>query len=113
MTDKERLIERLIAAASFPYSMDSRSEIELLADYLIENRVYIAPCDVGDTVYFLNLKNFTIRELKVNEILITRSRAMLLTLSDGYLHGASDYGISLFKTRIEAEIALAERRAKK
>lgn len=48
---KEKLINILIAAASFPYGMDSRSEIELLADYLIKKGVIVLPCKVGDTVY--------------------------------------------------------------
>jgi hypothetical protein len=79
------------------------------ADYLIKNRVYVAPCDVGDTVYWLDLRTRVIHKRKVAEILIARSRAMLITLSDGYLHGVSDFGISLFCTREEAEKALAER----
>lgn len=53
---KEKLINILIAAASFPYGMDSRSEIELLADYLIKNGVIVLPCKIGTPVFIINKK---------------------------------------------------------
>jgi hypothetical protein len=106
MTQREKLIDILM---SKPYG---HSSYEDFADYLLENGVRLPPCKAGDTVYYLDLRSLIIRELKVAEIIITTPHnAMLLNLSDGYLHGASDFGISLFYTREEAEKALAERRS--
>lgn len=129
MTDRERLLELIKVFDEAPektcpypegepdcenckYSINNFScDVSgRKADYLIKNGVRLPPCKAGDTVYYLNLRSLIIRELKVYEITITTpNNAMLLNLSDGYLHGASDFGISLFYTREEAEKALAER----
>lgn len=111
MTDRERLIEILRKQI---YPKIGADPTDVVADYLIDNGVRLLPCKAGDTIYYLNLRSLIIRELKVYEITITTpNNAMLLNLSDGYLHGASDFGISLFYTREEAEKALAEREVKK
>ncbi len=110
MTDRERLIELIRKAKKNTKGANCDLEREMLfADYLLANGVIVPPCKVGDTVYFLDLRKLIIRKLEVIEIKLTSPKAMVLNLSDGYLHGASDYGISLFRTREEAEKALAER----
>lgn len=104
MTERERLIEILRKQI---YPKIGADPTDVVADYLIDNGVRLPPCKAGDTVYYLDLRSLTIRELKVAEIIITTPHnAMLLNLSDGYLHGASDYGISLFYTDEEAEEAI-------
>ena len=107
MTDRERLIEILKVKI---YPKIGADPTDVVADYLLDNGVIVLPCKAGDTVYFLDLRSLIIRELKVVEIEITTpNNAMLLFLSDSKLHGVSDYGISLFYTKEEAEKALAER----
>lgn len=105
MSDRERLIRRLIAAASFPYSMDSRSEIELLADYLIENGVVIPPCKVGDTVYYIAGKK--VYKSKCHAITLQPSMQIHLYDYDG--DNARYSTKNVFRTRAEAENELAKR----
>lgn len=107
MTDRERLIG-LLAYCRIVEGYET-ALVTKEADHLLEHGVIVLPCKVGDTVYFLDFENKVIRNLKVIEIKLTAPEAMLLYLSDGYLHGAYDYGTSLFKTREEAEKALLER----
>lgn len=109
MTDRERLIE-ILKMPIYPKAGVDTAEV--VADYLLDNGIIVPPCKVGDTVYFLDLRSRTIRKREVVTILISSPKAILLHLTDGKLHGASDYGISLFKTREEAEKALAERKNK-
>lgn len=107
MTDREMLIEILQKNI---YMNEGEEEVVAIARHLLSNGVIVPPCKAGDTVYFLDLRNLIIRKLEVIEIKLTSPKAMLLNLSDGYLHGAYDFGISLFYTREEAEKALAERK---
>ena len=113
MTDRERLTEILNKTFEEQYNKRMLITAQHTSDYLLDNGVIVPPCKVGDTVYFLDLRNLIIRKFEVIEIKLTSPKAMLLNLSDGYLHGACDYGISLFKTKEEAEKALAERRVNK
>lgn len=106
MNDRERLIKRLVVAASYPYSMDSRSEIELLADYLLKYGVVIPPCKVGDTVYYIAGKK--IYKSKCHAITLQPSMQIHLIDYDG--DNARYSTKSVFRTLGEAEEALAERR---
>ena len=103
MTDRERLI-MLIMKANSP--LISLARAEELAGFLLDNGVIVPPCNVGDTVYFINLRSLTIHKLKVATILISSPKAILLHLTDGNLHGAYDFGTTLFYTKEEAEEAI-------
>lgn len=103
MTDRDRLI-KLIMKANSP--LISLARAEELADFLLENGVIVPPCKAGDTVYFLDVRSLTIRKLEVATILISSPKAILLHLTDGNLHGAYDFGTSLFYTKEEAEEAI-------
>lgn len=107
MPDRERLIELIRKAKKNTKGANCDLEREMLfADFLLENGVIVPPCKAGDTVYFLDVRSLTIRKLEVATILISSPKAILLHLTDGYLHGAYDYGISLFHTDKEAEEAI-------
>lgn len=116
MTDRERLIELIREAKK--QTKNAKSDLErnmIFADYILSDGWIRPPCKVGDTVYFLDLKLLVIRKVEVTNVTITSSsprKCVLIGLTDGYWHGASDFGISLFYTREEAEKALAEREVK-
>lgn len=142
MTDRERLIKRLIAAASYPYTMDSRSEIELLADYLTKNGVIVPPCKVGDEVYIITIKqpcyackfctDFCHKSCHINDKakqVVKRAKVCSIELgainkicaeieetkiasSYKYTCWFEDFGEILFLTREEAGKALKERETK-
>lgn len=104
MTERERLIEILKKQI---YPKIGAEPTDVVADYLLDNGVIVPPCKVGDTVYFVDQRNLlTLRKLEVVSILVSSPKAILLHLTDGNLHGASDFGISLFHTDKEAEEAI-------
>jgi hypothetical protein len=120
MSDRERLIRRLIAAASYPYTMDSRSEIELLADYLLENGVILPPCKVGQEVWLVFTPKFPANPADKGKWFMTQDGVQRIILgAKGFsvetwnvgTIPAKEIGKKLFLTREEAEKELAERRA--
>lgn len=113
MTDRELLIKKLIAAASYPYSMDSRSEIELLADYLLKNGVIVPPVSVGQKVWYIKGGYYNSVNKKPCEIEVTEINQKLHNkiLSWGFIANGTRYRFSsiektVFLTREEAEQAL-------
>ena len=123
MTDRERLIELLNEARNQHLFEDKYNEA--VADYLLANGVIVPPCNVGDTVYFVN-RFFTndprINECEADALHITSgknqlghkkpSHALVRNKSMRSLSSRipfEDFGITAFLTIEEAEKALAER----
>lgn len=119
MTDRERLIDILDELIDLDHSP------AYLADYLLTNGVIVPPCNVGDTVYFVNrfsANDPRINECEVDSLHITsgknrighkkpsyalvRNKIMQSLSSRIYFE---NFGITAFITREEAEKALKER----
>ena len=62
VTEKERVIDmrdRLIELLeSTPTDFDGRRNVVTIAEHLIKNGVIVPPCNVGDTVYVIDLFDF-------------------------------------------------------
>lgn len=108
---KDRLIE-LIYDAKFrengitPTECLKKGEIEVIADYLLENGVIVPPCKVGDTVF-----SFDDFYKRITEYQITGIETVVSCKSlKGGLHAfsISSFGKTLFHVRESAEQALKE-----
>lgn len=58
MTEKQRLVELMKKCpdwAVFSVRNGFSADLDLLADYLLDNGVIVPPCKVGDVVYRLNV----------------------------------------------------------
>ena len=115
---KDRLIE-LIYDAKFrengitPTECLKKGEIEVIADYLLENGVIVPPCKVGDTVYYLEgsrilegtVKSFsTIMKDNYYVVYVETKYSLLGIERFGYWM----FGKRIFLTRESAEQALKE-----
>ena len=91
-----------------------------VADYLLANNVVVLPCNVGDTVYYINeyydiyLHKDTIYEAKVARMVITKNNEISLVIHIKDENGLTEYpnvknfGKTVFLSRTEAEKALKE-----
>ena len=115
MTERDRLVELLmqgdIAASKqgvFNCCM-CRREAETIADYLLENNVFVAPVTEGDSVYIILLGHI----LPFDVISVTLFRKTLIFkaqhgLNLTWVFKMEDFGKIVFLTREEAENALKE-----
>ena len=116
MTERERLIELLmqgdIAAAKqgvFNCCM-CRREAETIADFLLENNVFIAPVTEGDSVCIILFGR--ILPFDVIDVSLFR-KTLIFKAQHGWnltrVFKMEDIGKTVFLTREEAEKALKER----
>lgn len=132
MNERKRLIGILSYAASDAYSLDTRRDTEELADYLLANGVIVPPCKVGDTVYVhwsltlarakkvYPVKVYALRwDTKAKDRRICVEGEFEIDTYDGsYTHyyranfGWDKVGKTLFLSREDAKIALAEKENK-
>ncbi len=113
MSERERLIEIIVTAENevfraFPYT-NSTKRIEMVADYLLENNVFVAPVTEGDSVYIILLGHI----LPFDVISVTLFRKTLIFkaqhgLNLTWVFKMEDFGKTVFLTREEAENALKE-----
>lgn len=126
MTERERLIELLkndncpspfICDSGCKYISSENCLAERMADYLLENRVSILSCKIGDTLYYHDYKcgafnddkdEWNIIDSVVCEIRI-KKKGVLVEMSSGRIFTHKDFGKIIFHTKEEAEKALAER----
>ena len=90
---------------------------ERLFGYLLENKVSILPCKVGDILYYHDHKcgafnnnddEWSVVDSIVCEIRI-KKKGFLVEMSSGRIFTHKDFGKIIFNTKEEAEKALAER----
>lgn len=126
---RERLVELIKNADSYEnlWSYDLYDLVhdtggaEEFADYLLANNVVVLPCNIGDTVYYINQysdiylhKNF-IYEAKVARMVITKNNEIALVIHIKDEHGLTefpnvkDFGKTVFLSKAEAENVLKER----
>ncbi len=110
---RERLIELL--------QQEQSRQSEDIADYLLANGIIVPPCKVGDTVYYvsenplnLSVQANTIYEATVVRFTITRRGiTLVIQIHNDYgvteLPDVTEWGITVFATKEEAEQALKER----
>ena len=98
---RDRLIELIRnSGASF-----ERALPEEIADYLLANGVIVPPCNVGDTVYTIDVHAIRILERKVTKISQNEWGTIYIhCYGIGYPHTL--IGKTVFLTREEAEQAL-------
>lgn len=111
MSERERLIELIHKCDIMSIPTDKFTEG--LADYLLENGVFITPVTEGDGVYITLLD----RVLPCDVISVSLYRKILIYKAQHGLHlsytfKTDDIGKTVFLTREEAEKALAERDSK-
>lgn len=123
---RERLVE-LLNEATFGVNVHtladhlSRETIDRVAEYLMANNVVVLPCNIGDTVYYINQysdiylhKNF-VYEAKVARMVITKDNEIALVIHIKDEHGLTefpnvkDFGKTVFLSKAEAENVLKER----
>lgn len=126
---RDRFVELM---NDFYYSIESltREQIRQIADHLIENGVIVPPCEVGDTVYYINrfyhieLRKDTIYKAKVVRI-VTNSLGTSLVIQIRNESGCTelsnidcvetpnieDFSRTVFLTKEQAEQKLKEMRA--
>ncbi len=116
MTQRKRLIELL---ENVPASPDGEKNIEMIAEYLLENGVIVPPCKVGDKVWFLNIypsicmyRNF-VYEAMVVRVYVEHDNELTLAIRIKNEWGTIEYprireeiGKTVFLSREEAEKAL-------
>ena len=124
MTERERLIELLNNKIDYGVKviesqMDDRNNFhdiktnDLVADYLLENRIIVPPYKIGDTVYYVSRGR--IERLKIRNINYSfRDREYYVYLENDSGSALNiDYrqliGYKLFHTLEEAEKALKAR----
>ena len=95
---------------------------EYFADYLMSNNVVVLPCNVLDTVFYINeyydlyLHKDTIYEAKVARMVITKNNEISLVIHIKNENGLTEYpnvksfGKTVFLSRKEAEAKLREMR---
>ncbi len=123
---RERLIELIKKSRrewlSKEYDNDTEKSFndEYIAEYLLANNVVVLPCNVGDTVYYINeyydiyLHKDTIYEAKVARMVITKNNEISLVIhikdESGLMEypNVKDFGKTVFLTRAEAEAKLKE-----
>lgn len=119
MTERKRLIELLkndncpspfICDANCKYINSENCLAERMADYLLENNVFITPVTEGDSVYIIMFN----RVIPFDVISISLFRKILIYKAQHGIHltwvfKMEDFGKTVFLNREEAEKALAER----
>ena len=87
-------------------------DVEILADYLLENGVIVPPCKVGDKVYVIEdwVYSKFLEEKEVGAISIQGtndfSKELWEDCRGGLIGAFADFGKTVFLTREEAEKAL-------
>ena len=104
---RERLIELIIdklitQAFDNGEYIETEVNVDEIADYLLENRVVVLQCEIGDTVY--QTDGIRIYELEVFDVSIHRNKPYYETESIDFDDDA--IGETVFLTRKEAEKAL-------
>lgn len=119
MTERKRLIELLkndncpspfICDANCKYINSENCLAERMADYLLENNVFITPVTEGDSVYIIMFN----RVIPFDVISVSLFRKILIYKAQHGIHltwvfKMEDFGKTVFLNREEAEKALAER----
>ena len=119
MTERKRLIELLkndncpspfICDANCKYINSENCLAERMADYLLENNVFITPVTEGDSVYIIMFN----RVIPFDVISISLFRKILIYKAQHGIHltwvfKMEDFGKTVFLNHEEAEKALAER----
>jgi hypothetical protein len=112
---RDRLIELLEGK-----SIDTKADVEHIADYLLANGVIVPPCKVGDTVYVINddeVEETTVFSIKIESTdshWTTFVKANIadhgIKFKDGYgrMFMIFIFGKNMFLTREEAEAKLKE-----
>ena len=117
MTERERLIQSIGEIKSYEYDGLAKVTNERLFGYLLENKVSILPCKVGDILYYHDHKcgafnnnddEWSVVDSIVCEIRI-KKKGFLVEMSSGRIFTHKDFGKIIFNTKEEAEKALAER----
>lgn len=106
MTERERLIELLSGK-----SIDTLPDIEFVADYMLENGVFVPLVNKNDTVYtILSNRVFGFKVIHINfyilDFYFNKGQRGLPFL---YKFQNKDFGKTVFLTKEEAENALKER----
>ena len=119
MTERERLIQLLkndncpspfICDANCKYINSDNCSADRMADYLLENNVFITPVTEGDSVYIIMFN----RVIPFDVISVSLFRKILIYKAQHGIHltwvfKMEDFGKTVFLNREEAEKALAER----
>ena len=119
MTERERLVELLkndncpspfACDANCKYINSENCLAERMADYLLENNVFITPVTEGDSVYIIMFN----RVIPFDVISVSLFRKILIYKAQHGIHltwvfKMEDFGKTVFLNREEAEKALAER----
>ena len=123
MTDRERLIDRIINTPKKEYLVvggrlngKKYRTAEMIADHILSDGWIRPPCKVGDTVYIVNTDIDGEVFMEENKIYDVSTTSMFISatmpISDEILCAEpyEDIGKTIFLTREEAEKALAERK---
>ena len=102
---RDKLIELLEKADRTIMGFTINGDLEILADYLLDNGVVIPPCKVGDTVWKLcHLGEIT--EATVNKLVLKNGRwYLLLSCNALYETSCNSIGKTVFFNYKEAEKA--------
>lgn len=106
MTERERLIELL---NEWGNKENDGIRAESIADYLLENGVNLLPCNIGDTVYWVDGE--CISEGFITTVKMTSDEISYTALADyGEEIEFDDFeiGKTIFLTKAEAKKALKE-----
>lgn len=109
MTKRERLIELL---QEYTDNNNGGGSNHGRADHLLANGVIVPPCKVGDTVYSCLGKAYQVTKMDIK--ICSKHITFLLKsgLNGELICDDSDFGKTVFRTKEEAEKALAEREQK-
>ena len=113
MTDRDRLIELLSGK-----SIDTKVDVEFVADTILADGWIRPPCKVGDKVYYVSDSpiNFSVQANTIYEAHISRmvttqyGTTLVIKIHNSYgcteIPDINDWGKTVFITREEAEQAL-------
>ncbi len=109
---RDRLINLLQNFADGTYSRNGyfvdNTQVDDVADYLLENGVIVQPCKVGDILYdiydYTTVKEITVKEINIR--IDKRNKPWLII--GGYYYGFVEFGKTVFLTKEEAEAKLKE-----
>ena len=117
MIERERLIPFIGEIKSYEYDGLAKVTHERLFGYLLENKVSILPCKVGDILYYHDHKcgafndnndEWSVVDSIVCEIRI-KKKGFLVEMSSGRIFTHKEFGKIIFNTKEEAEKALVGR----
>lgn len=112
--ERKRLIELLEGK-----SIDTRIDVEYVADYLLESGVIVPPCKVGDVVYVLGDEYFWEAEIIGYSVMTSKWNRRGYEVVQFFYKGeekvnsmfVEKIGKEMFFSKAEAEYALKNRRS--